>query len=334
LELVGALHVHSIHSDGSGTVREIALAAREAGLDFVILQDHDSLAARSDVGSGFVEGVFMGVGAEVSPPRNHYLAFGVNELPSRDLPPQSIVDRVNAGGGFGFLAHPMDIGSRVLRLPSYAWTALDVQGYTGLEVWNMMSDWISLTQTIPRTLRVLRHPERHLRGPSPELLALWDRLNRERFVPGVAGQDLHAYRAGPLTVFPYRRSFGMVLMHVRVPAIPGDPAAYGAALLTGIREGRSYFANHALKVPDRFSFTVGRGAPGDHVRLQAGLSATVTPQGEAVFRLIHDGRALPEPGPSWPVAESGSYRVEGRLQGRPWLFTNPIRVLASSGPDE
>lgn len=327
-ELLGALHVHSVHSDGSGTVLEIARAAREAGLDFVIIQDHDTLGARAETGSGFVEGVFIGVGAEVSPPQNHYLAFGVGELPSHDLPPQAIVDHVNERGGFGFLAHPMDIGSRVLRLPSYAWTALEATGYTGLEVWNMMSDWIGLTQTVPRTLWILRHPERHLKGPSPALLALWDRLNLERFVPGVGGQDLHAYRAGPLTVFPYRKSFGMLLMHVRVPAVPAEPRAFEEALLAGIRDGRSYFANHALKVPENFSFTIGSAAPGDEVSLTRDLRAKVGPQGAASFRLVHDGRPLPGDGPFWSVEEAGSYRLEGRIGGRPWLFTNPIRVLA------
>jgi hypothetical protein len=37
---VGAWHVHSSRSDGSGTVEEIAAAAAGAGLDFVILTDH------------------------------------------------------------------------------------------------------------------------------------------------------------------------------------------------------------------------------------------------------------------------------------------------------
>ena len=36
----GAFHVHSDRSDGSGSVTNIAEAARRAGLDFVILTDH------------------------------------------------------------------------------------------------------------------------------------------------------------------------------------------------------------------------------------------------------------------------------------------------------
>ena len=41
----GAIHVHTTYSDGSGTVPEVAAAAQEAGLAFVILSDHDTLKA-------------------------------------------------------------------------------------------------------------------------------------------------------------------------------------------------------------------------------------------------------------------------------------------------
>ncbi len=36
----GAYHIHSVRSDGSGTVDSIAAAAARAGLQFIILTDH------------------------------------------------------------------------------------------------------------------------------------------------------------------------------------------------------------------------------------------------------------------------------------------------------
>ena len=36
----GAFHVHTNRSDGSGSVEEVAAAARSAGLQFVIFTDH------------------------------------------------------------------------------------------------------------------------------------------------------------------------------------------------------------------------------------------------------------------------------------------------------
>src|SRR5512135_607759 len=38
--IVGAFHVHSVVSDGTGTREEVAAAARRAGLSFVIFTDH------------------------------------------------------------------------------------------------------------------------------------------------------------------------------------------------------------------------------------------------------------------------------------------------------
>lgn len=44
-EYTGAIHVHSIFSDGSGDINEITQYANESGLDFVILTDHNTLRA-------------------------------------------------------------------------------------------------------------------------------------------------------------------------------------------------------------------------------------------------------------------------------------------------
>ena len=44
-ELTGIIHCHSTYSDGTGTVPEIAAAARANDLDYLLLTDHDTLAA-------------------------------------------------------------------------------------------------------------------------------------------------------------------------------------------------------------------------------------------------------------------------------------------------
>ncbi len=49
----GALHVHSRYSDGSGPVDEIVAAAQAAGLDLLLIADHNTLAARTE---GWVAG--------------------------------------------------------------------------------------------------------------------------------------------------------------------------------------------------------------------------------------------------------------------------------------
>src|SRR5438128_1283021 len=142
-DLGGVVHVHSVHSDGTGTVPEIAAAAQSCGLDFVLLTDHDTLRARDRGEEGWHDSVLVLVGEEVSPVgENHYLAFGLEEaIDHRGLSPQQIVDRVNQRGGFGFLSHPFSRGSvRFKRARGMPWRDLDASGYTGLELWSLVTD--------------------------------------------------------------------------------------------------------------------------------------------------------------------------------------------------
>src|SRR5688572_17772691 len=112
-DLAGVIHCHSTHSDGTGTVAEIGAAADHAGLDYLLLTDHDTLAAAERGEEGWYGSALLLAGFEVSPRRqNHYLAFGLREpIDHAGLSPAQIVERVEAGGGFGFLAHPFSKGS-------------------------------------------------------------------------------------------------------------------------------------------------------------------------------------------------------------------------------
>ena len=40
----GAFHLHSTYSDGTGTIPEIVRDAKKAGLDWIIITDHNCLA--------------------------------------------------------------------------------------------------------------------------------------------------------------------------------------------------------------------------------------------------------------------------------------------------
>src|SRR5437764_14772076 len=112
-DLTCVVHVHSTHSDGTGTVAEIAAAAVRNSVDVVLLTDHDTLAARRRGEEGWHGDVLVLVGEEVSPAgRDHYLAFGIaEEIDHRGLDAAGICAAVRAAGGFGFAAHPFSRGS-------------------------------------------------------------------------------------------------------------------------------------------------------------------------------------------------------------------------------
>src|SRR3954468_3773157 len=76
-DLTCVVHLHSTHSDGTGTVEEIAAAGRADGLDVILLTDHATLRAQC----AWHWTVLVLVGEEVSPKdQNHYLAFGIDRV--------------------------------------------------------------------------------------------------------------------------------------------------------------------------------------------------------------------------------------------------------------
>lgn len=90
------VHAHSVHSDGTGTVEQIAAQAARADVDVVLLTDHDSLEARRRGAERYHGPVLVCVGEEVSPKQgNHYLAFGIDEeIDHNGLTPAGIVAAV------------------------------------------------------------------------------------------------------------------------------------------------------------------------------------------------------------------------------------------------
>ena len=122
-EYTGHLHIHSIFSDGSATVSEIAADAAKAGLDFITITDHNTLEGLDRGLEGRHEGVLVFFGTEINMRKNHYLAFGVREkVPQNEEDPQQVIDAVNDLGGFGYLAHPVEKSNPVfLQGNFYLW---------------------------------------------------------------------------------------------------------------------------------------------------------------------------------------------------------------------
>ena len=218
-DLSCVVHLHSLHSDGTGTVEEIARAAE--GIDVVLLTDHDTMAAEP----GWYGDVLVLVGEEVSPKgRNHYLAFGLDKpIDHAGMDAADIVEAVRAAGGFGFAAHPFSKGSERFRQKPMAWT--DLSCVDGIEVWSFVSDVAERIDSIPRALRFLTRPERFAVDPPEENLREWDRLNVERQVIGIGGVDAHQFGRRifgrwVVRLIGYRRTFRQLRTHVLVHELP------------------------------------------------------------------------------------------------------------------
>ncbi|NMP22279.1 CehA/McbA family metallohydrolase [Sulfobacillus harzensis] len=246
-EYRAVLHVHSRYSDGTGSPHEIIREAARAGLDILWLTDHDTRRAAMDPGAGYYGHLLFLVGAEVTPPTNHTLVLGPAQLPSPKMPLQTIIDHLMSQHALAFIAHPDDPGNPTARLPSYRWEDREITGFTGLEVWNHLSDWSRGVDSILRGLCALAHPFRALEA-NPLTLQLWDELGRERRVVGVGGVDAHQARVGwrklALKIFPYRTSFNAIRTHIyTAEPLSNDWVEAERALLGALNAGRAALVN-------------------------------------------------------------------------------------------
>lgn len=346
IDLTCVIHVHSDHSDGTGTVGEIAAAAHAAGVDAVLLTDHDTLSARYHGHERWHGRVLVCVGEEVTMrPGHHYLAFGIDTpIDHRGKTPAEVVAEVAAQGGIGFTGHPFSVGSPLARrVPAAGWDDPTPPGATGLELWSLVTDSVERLRNRRDLVRFLAAPAaaRQLDHPRPEALAAWDRAGASRRVVAVAGLDAHQFGMRilgrvPLKLMSYKRAFELLRTHVMLERPPsGDADADRAAIYDALRAGRCYLARDVLAPAGGFRFW-GEGAEhiemGDEAPASGGFTLHVRLPRPADVRIVCDGielaRAARASSLTASAREPGVYRVEVTLRdgGRPrtWILSNPI----------
>ncbi len=344
LERVGNIHIHTTYSDGTGTHDEVAVAAAQAGLDFLVVTDHNAYVPEQ---AGWRSGVLVLVGEEVHNPArpgvNHLLVLGAGE----DLAPlagdtQAVVDAVRARGGLAFIAHPFERPGRVVAESAINWVDWQVRGYTGLEIWNYMSELKGRLYGMAYALVMAYLPQIGMLGPFPETLQKWDALLADGPVYAIGGADAHAeeYSLGPLRkrVFGYRHLFGAVNTHVLVSGEwTGSLAEDGDLVYEALARGRGFVAYDALADARGFRFEVlaedSAWPMGSIVPAQPGLRLRATAPAEAELRLLRNGHVVAEgSGTELEYADPapGAYRLEAYrrwyLRRRGWIFSNPILV--------
>ncbi len=203
-EYFGNIHMHTTHSDGSGSFDDLIEGAVRGGLDFVFVTDHNVLVREEE--EGYRRGVLTLVGQEVHDTErevtgNHMLCLGVEtDVSDQAKEPQRLIDAVREQNGLAFLAHPIEEGTKLFeRL--YPWHNWEVTGYHGIELWNFLSSFRGFTTSYARALLVAMLPHRFTVGPLPAMLAKWDELTQERPVVALGGTDVHAvvYSLGPIS---------------------------------------------------------------------------------------------------------------------------------------
>jgi hypothetical protein len=344
-DLACVVHLHSVYSDGTGTVRQIVRAARRAGADVVLLTDHDTLEAKRRGEEGWHDGVLLLVGEEVSPRRrDHYLAFGIEEeIDHEGLDAASICESVRAAGGFGFAAHPFSRGSMRFKRAGKGmpFGGLDCDALHGIELWSFVTDTGEQLENVRQMLRFLAAPGRVLEHPPARNLREWERLCRGRRTVAIGGLDVHQFglRIGPFVPFrlmAYHRSFRHLRTHVLCERAPtGELDHDRDQVYAALRAGRCYLAVDSIAPARGFHFW----AEGPDRELPMGSEAPARPftlrarvPKPARLRLLRDGELVESAENATDLARRvrgpGVYRVEAqrRRHGRvrTWVISNPI----------
>ncbi len=319
LVLAGALHMHTRYSDGSGDTQSLARAASKAGLDFIVITDHNTHAGYDE--AGYYGDVLVLVGEERTTDAGHMLVIGARVEGGRD--PGTVARLTAQGGGIAAIAHPYGRRSWEGPVPE------DVRAY---EVVNADNEWrdespLTLLSSLA-ALPVLRDaPWNRMIARDDRAWATFDSLSILRTLVPLASVDAHAaieIGFGKLLPFPgYESLFRGIRTHVSL-ASPrtGDFETDRALLLAALQEGRVHLAYDGLGETTGFRFAATPDS--------TGLTLSVPFAKEVITRLYRDGALWREVEGGWHgAAPPGLYRAEvyqERTRLIPWIYSGPVRI--------
>jgi hypothetical protein len=350
-EIIVDLHMHTTYSDGSGTHKDIAAAALKTGVDAIIVTDHNVLVQGFE---GYykekTKKVLMLIGEEIhdqarDPQKNHLLAFGAGrELATFADNPQRLIDQVREAGGLAFIAHPDDPAAPAVKETDISWEDWSVQNYTGIELWNALSELKTLVPTMAHAVFYAFFPSLVAHQPIPATVARWDDLLAQgQRVVAIGGSDAHALKMhlGPIrgVIYPYEFHFRAVNTHVLLAEpLSGDVNTDKKLIYEAMSQGHCFIGYDLPASTRGFRFTAQglekTAVMGDELPAKNGVTLQAKLPSAAEIHLLKDGQVIQK----WKnkmsgthiTTEPGVYRVEayrkylGKLRG--WIYSNPIYV--------
>jgi hypothetical protein len=338
--ITGAVHVHTVDSDGTKTHEEVAAIAGETGLDFVLFADHMTLQSLHEGKEGFYGDVLVLIGYEHNDHDdcNHYLIYDNDEVFPASMAAAEYVDAAAKAGALGIMAHPDEMRGRDARYRSYPWTDWTVENYDGMEIWNQMSEWMEGLKFYNKIMMVFS-PRKCLRSPTTRILRKWDDVNMKRKSVGIASVDAHGflYRAGPvhLTIFPYKVQFKSLRTHLLLEEpLSQDIDIARRQVYDAIRDCRVFVSNYRWGEAKDFVFEISSATEtatmGGSVTITGSTRAVVSTSLKGRIRLIGDGKLIAEQKGKkleHAITQPGVYRVEVYRGKKGWIFSNHIRVV-------
>jgi hypothetical protein len=195
LDVRAAIHVHSrLSHDSRGTPEEILAAAKKVGIRALFMTEHPTADRKwwSQQVRGERDGVLFIPGVEMSDGLLVFHAERLDWAPDEKTP--AMLEKLNAGGGIGFICHPEKR------------TNWDLPPFAGMEIYNTHADAednhadiLFQKGKILDALLLLgafrQYPVEAFASifdPPLGNLKVWDGLTERRHVTGIAGNDSHA----------------------------------------------------------------------------------------------------------------------------------------------
>lgn len=303
----GDLHLHTYHSDGHMSVAELLDTARQLGLDFVALTDHNNVTQLYHEDLEGADDVVVIPGMELSTYYGHALSLGTTgwidwRVGQDGRTMQDAAGEVHAQGGLLVAAHPGNAGDPTCTGCRWLFHRFQPGGLDGIEVWN--------------------GPWHRPRGSNEISLQIWYHwLSAGHRLPATAGSDGHR------TTSYHRPGSGFSL--IWADELSAD------ALLRGLRQGHVMLSSGPrlwieASRPGGDVAIMGEAIPATGLAVPVRLRWLDAPA-EAAVRLVVDGYVQAE----WVSTPAGERRVEvlalrsvgaelRDAQGTLLALTNPI----------
>jgi hypothetical protein len=350
-EIITNIHIHSIYSDGVKTPPEIARDAAKCGVDAIILTDHNVFPQGFNGYYSFGDRkVLLITGEEIhdqnrQPQKNHLLAIGIQKDFSRMArDPQILIDSIKKAGGIAIIAHAYDPALPMFGEDDLSWEDWSVKGFTGLEIWNNLSEFKLRVSKKWQGVLYAFFPQLMALEPPKQIRRIWDdHLNKGERIVAIGGADAHTlrYHVGPFTksVFPYTYHFRSVNTHVLLDSpLSGDAQVDTQTIVQAIKKGHAFIGYDMIKPARGFRFYLQDHSSviqmGERTTLNPDALLTVDLPFPSECMLIRNGEVVHERkisnNHSWKVDRPGVYRLEcyrnyfGKKRG--WIFSNPIYI--------
>jgi len=279
----GDLHMHTVHSDGNWTIAELISSARNSGLDFIVITDHNTASHHEEIdllSKGWRKPLVLR-GEEITTYGGHTNVWGLpsgtwidfRTHPGDTSRISNIAAKAHRAGALISINHPFVLCGGCAW--SYDAAARD---FDAIEVWNGPWDFTD-----------------------EPALAMWDKiLQSGRRITAIASTDSHR----PDT------PIGKPATHVAASVLSQ------AVLLKAIRQGHAYLTNGAPGFDVSFEAEVANGKRrsrliiGDEIRLNAPNTIrffirTGVTQLDATVSLISNGQVIR----SFPARTDGQPQV-------------------------